>query len=382
MLDNTTLDLLKFESFPDLAAAVRKRSHEVLERWQRTVRQRLPGADALTIAQLRNAVPNVLAQMAETLESEDPGRIEELHEASAAHGEMRFHQSYNLDDVLVEYGLLRPILIDEVHQHIGRDLGIEELAVLNMGIDTAMRRSATQFAAYQGRKLQTANEAHSKYLSFLSHDLRVGLNGILLTSEVLSQELAGQNQHSESLNDLDVMRRSIMDTIATMDRFLHAERFRQGAVKPVETDVDVHALLGELCVSLGQHARAKGIELNVSVRSGVVYRTDRELLSLILSNLIGNGIKYTKTGAVTVTGDSIDGTSNLRITVTDTGPGIAPSKLSQVFDAFTRGETHGQPGSGLGLAIARQAAELIGATITAQSTLGAGSTFIVELHRP
>ena len=381
MLDDTTLDLLKFESFPDLATAVRKRSHEVLGRWQAVVKQRLPGADALTIAQIRNAIPNVLAQMAETLESEDPARIDDLKEASAMHGEMRFHQSYNLDEVLIEYGLLRPILIEEICEHLSRDLDHDELAVVNMGVDTAMRRSATQFAAYQANKLQAANDAHSKYLSFLSHDLRVGLNGILLTSEVLTHELTGQAKHADSLRELDVMRRSIMDTVATMDRFLHAERFRQGAVKPVETEVDIRALIDDLGVTFGQQAKAKGINLRFAAPIGVTACTDRELLSLILMNLIGNAIKYTAAGQVSVTAETSCNDGIVRISVVDSGPGIESAQLARMFDTFTRGETHGQPGSGLGLSIARQAAELIGAKLTAKSTPGVGSTFIVELHR-
>jgi signal transduction histidine kinase len=201
---------------------------------------------------------------------------------------------------------------------------------------------------------------------------------VLLMVEVLKRELAGEPKFHESVEDLDSMRRSILDTVATMDRFLHAERFRQGKVQPHNTTVDVCHVLHDLSTQFTYQARDKGIELNLDIRDGVTTITDKDLLAMILQNLISNAVKYTPKGEVRVTADKqSDGA--IAIAVIDQGPGIANDKLASLFDPFTRGETHGQPGVGLGLSIAHQAAELIGAKLTAESTLGQGSTFRLVL---
>src|SRR5213082_3287067 len=94
--------------------------------------------------------------------------------------------------------------------------------------------------------MQTLVEAQTKYLSFLSHDLRGGLNGVLLMIEVLRRDLAAEPKFAESLEDLDVMRRSILETVQTMDRFLHAERFRKGKVQVKPSEIDLKRFINDM----------------------------------------------------------------------------------------------------------------------------------------
>ena len=271
-----------------------------------------------------------------------------MKEVSKEHGQLRFHQSYNVGELLVEYGILRPILLDEVSSHLGRRLTVPESAALNMGIDTAMRNSVTRFTAYQQQQMKAVVDAQSKNLSFLSHDLRGGLNGVLLMVEVLKRELAGEPRFSDSIQDLDSMRRSILDTVGTMDRFLHAERFRQGKVQPHNTTVQLVPLLTELVAQSRHQADAKGLKISANIPSPLTAFIDRELLLLILQNLLANAIKYTSTGSVEIKAEQLT-TGTLKLSVIDTGPGIAPARLGNLFAPFTRGETHGQDGVGLGL---------------------------------
>ena len=108
--------------------------------------------------------------------------------------------------------------------------------------------------------------------------------------------------------------------------------------------------------------------------------SDKELVTVILQNLVGNAVKYQPTGEVRIK-VGCDGDGTCLISVIDKGPGIAPEKLEQLFAAFSRGETHGQPGTGLGLSIARQAADLLKAKLWAESKEGQGSTFQLKLPR-
>jgi signal transduction histidine kinase len=378
MLEDATLDLLKFESFPSLAAAIEATVESALARWQIVVREKLPTADELTLVQLRDELPRVLRELARTIAAENGAHFAVLKELAKDHGQLRFHQSFDVGELLVEYGILRPIVLDEVSSHLGRHLTVPEAAVLNMGIDTVVRNGVTRFTAYQQQQMKAVVDAQSKNLSFLSHDIRGGLNGVLLMVEVLKRELAGEPKFSDSIQDLDSMRQSILDTVGTMDRFLHAERFRQGKVQPHNTTISLAPLLSELVTHFRHQAEAKGLKISTAVPSPLTAFTDRDLLVMILQNFSSNAIKYTTTGSVELRADKL-ANRKLRISVTDTGPGIAPERVENLFAPFTRGETHGQEGVGLGLSIAKQAADLISASITIDSKLGTGSTFSLDL---
>jgi signal transduction histidine kinase len=235
----------------------------------------------------------------------------------------------------------------------------------------------------QQTKLRAAAETELKYLSFLSHDLRGGLNGVLLMIEVLKRDLADEPKFARSIEDLDVMRRSILDTVGTMDRFLHAERFRKGKVQIRPAPVNVRSLVSEVAGQFSYQAKDKQLDIRSEVAEGLKVVSDKELIAVVLQNLLGNAIKYSKRGEVAIKCGPDGPENQARLSVIDHGPGIAPEKLSQMFQPFNRGETHGQSGTGLGLSIARQAADLLGARLWAESELGKGSKFHLDLpHDP
>ncbi len=374
---NPPLDLLEHRSFKDLAAALRRRLGEILTRWQAIVRETLPGAEELTLAQLRDDLPGILAQLADVLEADEPAPTQELLERARPHGEVRFHQHYNVNELLVEYNLLRRIMLEEISADLGRSMTVQEHIALNLGIDTASRRGIVAFVEHQTERLQAATESESKYLSFLAHDLRGNLNGVVLMMEVLRRDLEPHSQFAESLNDLSLMRRSILETVGTMDRLLQAEKLRRGKIPVNFAPVSLESLAADIAAQFAHQAREKGLQLNCQIPSGAIADTDRELLSLVLHNLVGNAIKYTPAGVVKILADLHEGSWSL--SVVDNGPGIPPQQLATLFDPFVRGDTHGQVGVGLGLSIARLAADLLAAKLTAESEAGLGATFKLTL---
>ena len=376
-MKNRTMDLLKYRPFPELAAAVRQCKPAVMERWQNIVRDTLPTAHELTLVQVRDGLPKTIDAMADALEAHEPHATKELMDQSSTHGEDRFDQNYNLSELMIEYGLLRPILIEEATHQLDRIISVEEVQALNLAVDVVTRRGVVMYVNQQKAEMQSLVEAQSKYLSFLSHDLRGSLNGVLLMIEVLHRDLDVQPQFAESLDDLERMRRSILDTVSTMDRFLHAERFRSGKVEIKRGPVDVTSLLNDLAGQFSYQLKDKKLVVKCEAPDGLEVITDRELVTIILQNLIGNAIKYSKDGAIRLVCAGADGVT--RISVIDQGPGIDPAKLSQIFQPFARGDTHGQGGAGLGLSIARHAAELLGAKLWAESKLGQGSKFHLDL---
>jgi signal transduction histidine kinase len=108
-------------------------------------------------------------------------------------------------------------------------------------------------------------------------------------------------------------------------------------------------------------------------------RSDRELLLTVLQNLVGNAIKYSREGEVRVAVRHGANGAGTTISVSDQGPGIDPGQLERLFAPFVRGQAHGQDGVGLGLFIARQAAEILGGSLRAESKVGQGTTFHLQL---
>ena len=187
------------------------------------------------------------------------------------------------------------------------------------------------------------------------------------------------------MEDVESIQKSIMQTIGGMDRLLQAERLRKEAVEPKWEPLDLKLALSEITARLSHEAKGKGLVLTVDVPEGAEARTDRELITLVMQNLLGNAIKYSARGTVRVTAKSLVNEDGINhgwiLAVSDEGPGIAPENLSRLFDAFSRGDTHGQAGLGLGLSIASQASELLGAKLEVESKLGVGSTFRLLLEQ-
>jgi signal transduction histidine kinase len=376
-----TVDLLATRPFPKMAAALTARKGRVLRRWENAVRKLLPQADDLTLSQLRDHLPQILDQTVDALAANHASPLNELVEMTKSHGTLRFHQQFNVQELVVEYRVLRRILVEEINRGLGGKMKVGQVIVLNMGIDTALQHGVMAFINHQKEQLRAAGEVQSRYLSYLSHDLRNNLNGCTLMLEVLRQRLEGLEGFAEDVEDIASVQRSVSETIAGMDRILQAERLRRDAIQPKVQPVDLHALAHDVARQAGRQAEHKGIRLCLEVPAGARVDSDRELMTLVLQNLIGNAVKYSDGGTVTVAARPRDDSvrDGWEIVVSDEGPGIAPHHRDRMFQAFSRGETHGQPGVGLGLAIANQAARLLGGRLAFESELGKGSTFRFSL---
>ena len=298
VMEHPRLDVLKYRPLPELASALRAAKRDILETWQRKVVDILPSADELTLKQLQDHVPGLLDHIAAALASDRPQQTDDLIHSSPQHGETRFHQNFNLNELLIEYHLLRSTMFAKCAQKLGRPLEVLEIIELNSGVDVALRTAAVNFAEQQAEGLKSEAESFTKYLSFLSHDIRGGLNGVLLMVEVLKRELSNEPKFSESVADLDAMRRSMLDTVATMDRFLSAERLRRGKMPVTLAPVHLPSLLHDVIKTFSYQAKERGLHLQVDAPEHCNITSDRDLLSLILQNLLSNAVKYSSKGSV------------------------------------------------------------------------------------
>ncbi len=144
-------------------------------------------------------------------------------------------------------------------------------------------------------------------------------------------------------------------------------------------ELDVSALLRESCALVAPLANSKGITLSLNVPEAPVrFRTDGRKFRQIVFNLTANAVKWTKTGAVTVS--LVDAQDEVLLRVADTGTGISPADAERLFDSFwqARSSDAAQSGTGLGLTITRQLAQLLGGEVELESSGDGGSTFLVR----
>jgi signal transduction histidine kinase len=377
-MENPLLKTFKQQTFPELASAVRGMIPKILERFTALISEILPAADKLTLSELYDHLPRTLEDLADSIVGTGAAANRDFLHDSREHGLCRYHQSFNVGELLLEYSILRSIMLEEITAAVGRPLTLLEIAGLNAGLDAGCRRAVTGFVRHQNEEIQATADSQGKYLSFLSHDLRGSLNGILLTMELLRRELGGFPQLKSSVEDLDLMRRSIHETVTTMDRLVHAEQFRKGKIAPKLSKVDLPNLISYAVTHATPEAKHKGLEIVMELAGPQSIVTDREIVTIILQNLLGNAVKYSDKGKITLSTQAIDGFA-CRIDVADDGPGIDAAQLKTIFQPFVRGHTHGKSGAGLGLSIASQAAQLIGARLSADSTVGQGATFHLDL---
>jgi signal transduction histidine kinase len=228
------------------------------------------------------------------------------------------------------------------------------------------------------QQLRSSNEVQAKFLSFLNHDLRGELNGVLLTIELLKLQLSKEPRLAGSVEDLDAMRRAMLDAVGVMDRFVKAERLRHGRIQPNNVVVDARQLLGEVAGEFADQAKKKEIDLTVQHGGPVQITTDRDLLKMIVQNVVSNAVKFCGGCQVRLSAKAGDGSLGPRIDIVDGGPGIAIERQRKLFEPFVGDQL---PGRCIGLYLVRQATDLLGAKVSVVSQPGKGAAFCFEFPR-
>jgi signal transduction histidine kinase len=307
-----------------------------------------------------------------------------LVEGSKLHGESRFQENYNMRELVVEYRLLRRVMIEQISDVLNEKLDVRNNVALNMAVDTALQSGIVMFTENLQQQIKASTEVRSKYLSYLSHDLRNHLNRATLHIQLLSAKLAKIPEYESNVLDLDSVKNAILQTTAGMDRLLQSEQLRRGSIRRAADVVDLNLFLSEVLKQVAPQAKSKGLELEMDVPEGAQAISDEKLLILVLQNLLDNAVKYSSAGAIKVKARNHSNAEGISwvLSIIDQGPGIATENLTHLFDAFQRGETHGIPGVGLGLSIAAEATRLLGGKLEIESEVSVGSTFRLMLPSP
>ena len=236
------------------------------------------------------------------------------------------------------------------------------------------------------RELQQASQYKSDFLANMSHELRTPLNSILILSDQLKLNAAG-NLTEKQVRHAEIIYRAGHDLLQLINDVLDLARIEAGHMQLKLEPLDLRELLAELESGLAPMAEQKGLALRVEVEPDVPVQlvSDRVRLLQILRNLLTNALKFTEQGKVEVRvsrRSAPQAGDVLQIQVCDTGIGIAEAEQERIFQAFEQidGSISRQyGGTGLGLAIARQLVEVLGGGISVKSAPGKGACFTVEL---
>ena len=228
-----------------------------------------------------------------------------------------------------------------------------------------------------------ANRVKSEFLAAMSHELRTPLNAIGGYTDLICMGLRGPIT-DEQREDLERIKRSQQHLLGIINDILNFSRIEAGQTSYDYAVVEIRSLLDAVGQMVAPQAAAKGLAFGITrCPPDVIAWTDKAKTEQILINLLSNAVKFTSQGSVTLS--CVQGNQDdVRITVRDTGIGIARDQVDRIFEPFVqvgRSLTHVHEGTGLGLAISRDLARAMGGEITVESVEGAGSTFTLRLPR-
>ena len=249
--------------------------------------------------------------------------------------------------------------------------GPAELAQMARAVNASMSAMATA-----RDEALAATAAKSAFLAAMSHEIRTPMNAVIGGTSLLNDGPLDAEQQEL----VDIVRGSAESLLVIINDILDFSKIEAGEFTLDEQPVNLRGLLDDAVNLVALTADAKGLRLSVEMAPNcpLTVIADETRLRQILVNLLGNAVKFTDRGGVSVRVTFV-GTC-LSIAVRDTGIGISPDQLDRLFQAFSQvdSSTRGRAGTGLGLVISRRLAEAMGGTIEVTSTPGSGSTFTVE----
>jgi PAS domain S-box-containing protein len=280
-------------------------------------------------------------------------------------------------------GLPMPALVSSVVLELGG-----RQCALFIARDISKLKETQRQLESASRAALAASKAKSEFLSSMSHEIRTPMNAILGTADLLSET----SLNSEQRRYVSTLVSNGGALLELINSVLDLARMESGRLSLESTPFDLVELVEKTVETLAVRADEKQLELAIRIAPGVPTGLVGDPLRLrqVLTNLLGNAIKFTETGQVVIEVEkdpAAEKPGHLRFSLMDTGIGIGPEKLANIFSAFTQADsstTRKYGGSGLGLAIVERLVGLMGGRVWAESTLGQGSTFFFtaefELH--
>lgn len=341
---------------------------EVLVEWVKRLRQTVKEAEQLPHPVLINTFPSLYDNLAEAITPSYPRATgDEGNTVAAEHGGERARLThYNVHSVISEYQILRWTIFDVLRLH-GVQLNDNEVFVINVSIDGAIRESVNAFALAQAA-------LRERFIAALTHDLRNPLSTAHMAAELIRQssdparikEFAGRIV--DNLRRMDGMLQDLLDSAT----FQAGERLQLRL-----EEFDIQEVVKETCDQFTITHGPRFQILGTAVRGW----WDREAIKRALENIIGNALKYgARDTSIRIKTDSRGG--RMILSVHNEGESIPPDQIESIFQVFGRAaaaKEGSEEGWGIGLSYVRNVAESHGGSVAADSTVQRGTTFLIDI---
>ncbi len=272
------------------------------------------------------------------------------------------------------------------HEYLGIGIGLQAgLLILPLFYLSVLNRmhGLRRRLEIELERAKAAEKAKSDFLANMSHEIRTPMNGIVGMVQLLDEAPL----RAIDRDNLKIVRRSADSLLSIIDDILDYSKSVSGKLTVETIDFDLHNTLSDVHHLLLPTAEEKNISLELAYPAGIPrsFQGDPTRIRQIAFNLVGNAIKFTERGGVTMrckVEDADQGTHRVTLEVQDTGVGIPAERIEAIFEQFEQADnstTRRFGGTGLGLAICRQLAGLMGGSVSVRSEMGRGSVFTLEL---
>jgi PAS domain S-box-containing protein len=227
---------------------------------------------------------------------------------------------------------------------------------------------------------EKANQAKSEFLSSMSHELRTPLNAVLGFAQLMASDTPPPSKPQKQ--SIDQILQAGWYLLRLINEILDLAMIESGKVTLSQEAMSLADVLHDCEAMIEPQAQKRGIRMTFPQFDNMYYvHADRTRVKQVMINLLANAIKYNSDGGAVIVECKMSSENRVRVSVTDTGAGLAPEQLDQLFQPFNRlGQAAGsEEGTGIGLVVTKQLVELMGGVIGVSSTVGMGSVFWVEL---
>ncbi|WAL59597.1 sensor histidine kinase [Thermocoleostomius sinensis] len=388
----------------DFSQTLTQRSETIVDRWIEAVCQdhRIESTRELTFKSIRDSLPSVLTALSTVLSDRETSDLQTLVQASLKHGQIRAEQGFEPSEIAEEYRLLRFVIFSVLEDELLKATPTEMLRAVRL-IDTVIDEAIARcFESYTQGRIQELEQLQSQLrltnqeltrlvraskdnLSQLAHELKTPLTSIIGYADLFLRQQRQQSDLQVRSPNLESIERVLMSgrlLLRLINDTLEMSRCGTGTMKLQLAETNVRELIQLTVDMIEPLARSKNLTLIVDCdRSPDYIFTDSLRLQQILTNLLGNAIRYSNAGTVRLTCQTVS-PNQWSISIGDDGIGIPLEEQTTIFEPYIRTEaaqSQTADGTGLGLAITSRLVALMQGQIEVQSQPGQGSTFTVTL---